>query len=246
MPRGDLDVDEVGGVARGAERGLGERAEVRVVVDGDREVEAHAHLVRGGDADPAGEDRGGADDARGLLDRARQAHAGADHLRALDARVVERLGDELGGRVQAVARRVVGVELEAALGEDVRGEIGDRDAQVAVAEVDADGRARRGVEGEQDRRPAALIAVRGGGLAALDDEAVSLEIGDQRGHGGAAQPGPPGDLGARDQPLGPQRVDDAQAVQAAKRFERPDPCLRHGRIRSDRPIVCQGLVRTSG
>ena len=41
----------------------------------------------------------------------------------------------------------------------VRREVGDRDAQVRVAEVDADGGARGGVEGEQDRRAAALGAV---------------------------------------------------------------------------------------
>ena len=43
-------------------------------------------------------------------------------------------------------------------------QVGHRDAQVVVPEVDADGGAGRGVEREQDRRPAALVAVRRGRL----------------------------------------------------------------------------------
>ena len=99
---GDLQVDEVARVAAGAERGLGERAEVRVVVDHHRDVEALAQLGGGGHADPARQDRGGADGAVALVDRARQAHAGADHGLARDARVGQRLDHELGGHLEAL------------------------------------------------------------------------------------------------------------------------------------------------
>ena len=65
-------------------------------------------------------------------------------------------------------RDVVGVELELALGQDPRREVRDGDAQVVVVEVDPDRDAGGGVEREQDRRAAALVAVRGGRLGALD------------------------------------------------------------------------------
>ena len=79
----------------------------------------------------------------------------------------------------------------------VDAEVGHRDAQVRVPEVDPHGRAGGGVEGQQDRRPAALGAVRRARLGPLDDQPVSLQVGDQAGHGGARQPRPPGDVGAR-------------------------------------------------
>jgi hypothetical protein len=56
---------------------------------------------------------------------------------------------------------------------------------VVVAEVDAERRARGRVERQQDRRAAALLAVRGSGLLALDDEPVRLELADEAGDGRA-------------------------------------------------------------
>ena len=58
-----------------------------------------------------------------------------------------------------------------ALGEDVRGQVGDRDAQVGMAEVDPERGAGGAVEGEEDRRPPALLTVRLAGLRALDPRA---------------------------------------------------------------------------
>ena len=51
----------------------------------------------------------------------------------------KRLDHELGGHLEALVGVVVGIERACALGEDRAGQIGDRDAQVRVAEVDADG-----------------------------------------------------------------------------------------------------------
>ena len=61
--------------------------------------------------------------------------------------------------VEALLRRVVGVQRHGALGDDRRGQVGDGDAHVAVAEVDAERGAGGGVEREQDRRAPALLAV---------------------------------------------------------------------------------------
>ena len=82
---------------------------------------------------------------------------GADHGLARHAGVGQRLDHELGGHLEALVGVVVGVERAGALGEDRRREVGDRDAQVRVAEVDADGGAGAGVEaraGSAGGRPA--------------------------------------------------------------------------------------------
>ena len=101
----------------------------------------------------------------------------------------------------------------------VDGEVRDRDAQVRVAEVDADGGAGAGVEREQDRRAAALRAVGEARLRALDHEPVGLQVGDQAGDGGAAEPRAARDVGARDLALVAQRADHAQAIETTKGFE---------------------------
>ena len=88
-----------------------------------------------------------------------------------------------------------------------------------MAEVDADRRARGGVEGEQDRRAAALGAVGRAGLGALDHEPVGLQVGDEAGDRGAAEARAARDVGARDLSLVAQRADHAQAIETAKRFE---------------------------
>ncbi len=244
-PRGDLEVDQVAGVAPGAERRLGQRAEVRVVVDHHRDVEPAAHLGLRGHADPARQDRRPAHDALAGLDRPGQAHAGADHRGAVDAGVGERLLDELRRGVQALLRVMVGVERLRPLGQDRRGEVGHRHAQVRVAEVDPDGRAGRGVEGQQDRRPAALRSVRQAGLWALDHQPVSLQVGDQAGDRRARQPRPPGDLSARDLPLLAQRADHAQPVEAAEGFQGAGATLGHRRSRLDRIAPGLSMFRTN-
>ena len=67
--------------------------------------------------------------------------------------------------------------------------------------------------------PAALRAVRGARLRALDHEPVGLQVGDEAGDGGAAQARAASDLGARDLAFLTQRADDPQAIEAAERFE---------------------------
>ena len=180
-PAGHLEVDEVARVAGGPERGLGKSAEVRVVVDEDRDVEPAAHLPYRRHANPTGQDRRGAHHAVLLTDGSRQAHAGADHLARVDAGLGQQLHDQIGGGVEPLLGGVVGVERHGPLGEDPRGEVGDRHPQVAVAEVDADRCSRRRVEREEDRRAAALRAVSHAVFGALDDQPIGLQVGDQTG-----------------------------------------------------------------
>ena len=75
---GDHEVDRVARADPGAERDLGERAEVRVVVEVHVQAEPRAELVGRPHAGPAGQDLAGVDGAGGDVDRARQADAGAE------------------------------------------------------------------------------------------------------------------------------------------------------------------------
>ena len=81
--------------------------------------------------------------------------------------------DELDRRVERRRPRVVDVELELALGQHGRGEVGRGDAEVVVAEVDAERGARGRVEPQQRRRPPASRGLEAGRAGLLDDEAAA-------------------------------------------------------------------------
>ena len=152
--RRDHHVDHVAQAARGAERDLGQRAEVRVVVDRDREVEPPRQLRAHVEVRPVGEDHR-VPDRPGQVDRARDAHPDADHVVAAERGLAEHDVDERDGGVERSGGRVVDVEVELPLGQHRRREVGRGHADVVVAEVDAERRARRRVEPEQRRRPSA-------------------------------------------------------------------------------------------
>ena len=250
QPRADagreLEVDEVRRAASRAVGQLGQRAEVRVVVDADRDVEPPPHLLAGGHADPA---RAGSPRSRQRRRRARRAgqpEAGADHARALDAGLGERLADQVERHVEALVRRVVDVHRRRALGEDVRRQVADGHAHVAVAEVDAERGAGRRVERQQDRRAAALLAVRRALLLALDDEPVGLQVGDEARDRRAGEPGAARDVGTADHAVLAQRVDHATAIEPAQRRQRALRPLPHPVwILTTGPMFCQVLALTT-
>jgi len=142
------------------------------------------------------------------------------HARGIDAGVVEQVGDAARGEVERRGRVLVDVDAQLALGQQTVGEVGDGQPDAVVAEVDADERARRRVEGQQDRRPPALagaLAVRRG----LGDEAVALHRADDRADGRARQPGLAGDVGTADGAAAAQHVDDLLAIALAQQRQRP-------------------------
>ena len=146
-----------------------------------------------------------ADDAVGLVDRAR---AGPCRRRSRASRSTpassSSLVDELGGGVERPrARRGRCRARGARSARIVRREVGDRDAQVVVAEVDADARRRRErSKREQDRRAAALRRRgRRPGSARSTTRPVGLQVGDEARDGRAREAGAARDLGARDRPL---------------------------------------------
>ena len=79
-------------------------------------------------------------------DRRRQADRGADHDVAVDPGLGEQLLDEAAGGREAVLDAVPVLQGDPAAGEDPVAEVADGDGEVAGADVDADGRARRAVE----------------------------------------------------------------------------------------------------
>ena len=135
---------------------------------------------------------------------------------AVDAGLLEQLVGEAGGEVERLVARRVDVDLRLALGEDGERQVGDGDAHVAVAEVDAEERAGGLVERDEHRRPPALGAARRRRDLALDDQALGLQVGDEARDGRAAQTGLARDVGTADRPALAEGVDHAQAVALAQ------------------------------
>jgi hypothetical protein len=210
---GGLDVGHLGAALAGAPAALRERAQVGVVVGGDRQAEAPLELLRRAQADPAGQQGGVADHAGGPVQRPRQAGAHADHPPALHAGLAEDLLDQPGRGVQRLRGVPVDVELVHRLGQDAVAQVGDGHAQVLVAEVDADRHPGAGVQRDQHRGPAALRPWRLAlAVADLGHHARGLQTGHQTGDGGAGQPRLARDLGPADRPCRLQDADHAAAV----------------------------------
>ena len=148
--------------------------------------------------------------ARREVDRPRQADAGAEDAVAVDVGFGDDGVGELDRDVERARGGGVDVVLEHPLGEDRARQVGDRDADVVVVEVDAEHEAGRAVERQQGRRPALLGDALVGLL--LDDEAACLQVGDERRDGRARQAGRAGELGAARAAAAPQRVDEGAAV----------------------------------
>ena len=119
----------------------------------------------------------------GPVHRPGQAHPGADDLVAAGARSGERLDDEAGGTRDRLRRGEVGVELLVALGEDRVREVGDGDAQVALAEVQPEGDAGAAVQRDEHGRTADRSAgPRRLAVLRLDREPLALQLGDDGRH----------------------------------------------------------------
>ena len=122
------------------------------------------------------------------MHRAREPHADAEQAARVHAGRLQHALDELGRLLDARVGVVVVRHLAPLLGEQLVGEVGERDGQVALAEVDADREA--GARIERDQRGRAAAAGGGGPVGvAVDDHALGLEAGDDRRDGRARQAG---------------------------------------------------------
>ncbi len=218
---GHLDVGEVAQAPAGAPDQLAEGAEVGVVVDVHRHAEALGQLAAGGDAGPAGQDRGGAQRPGLHVDRAGHAQAHADHLVRTEAGLREQPLDQGLGPVEALRGRDVDVHRGALLGEDPVGEVADRDPQVGVAEIDPHHDARVTAERDAAGAPSA-----GGGVGHHDGAAL-LQFSDDVGHRGRRESGPAGDLGLGQRAGHPHRAEDSFQVGPVQRGLRARSVRRH-------------------
>ena len=120
---------------------------------------------------------------------------------------------ELDGGVERAGGGLVDVERLRALGEDRARQVGDRDMDLLVAEVDAEHEPGGAVERQQRRRPALLgHAVGVGGRLVLDDEAAGLQLGYERRDRGAREAGQAGEVGAAGAPAAAQRVEQLTPI----------------------------------
>ena len=146
------------------------------------------------------------------VDRAREPDAGAEDRLTVDVGGGDDLVGELDGEVERAGGGLVDVERLRALGEDRARQVGDRDVDLLVAEVDAEHEAGGAVERQQRRRPALLRhAARSAGRLVLDDQAAGLQLGDERRDRRARQARQAGEVGA------------ARAAAAAQRVEQLTP-----------------------
>ena len=198
-PDADLaeDADEVVDPDRGARPVLGERREVRLVLDVDGQPETRLELVADGDAVPA-EVRREHDGPGGLLDEPGDGHRDPDRAQALAGRCIQRLpgGVARAGRARARGGAAI-VAVRAALVAHGAGEVLERDCDVVDVHLETD--ADEDVC-ELERHPRAADAARRRRLAGLADELELDELVDEAGDGPAREPGARGDLRPRTRP----------------------------------------------
>ena len=190
--RADVHPGEAVGLLPDAERALGERGRVHVVLDRERGAERRPQPGERLRLVPAGQAAG-------------QRHQVP--LRVVDARAADNRRGDLGAGDPGARAQLVG-ELDKLRhpvadrcrahrhgqpGADVAGQVGDGTAQVAHADVEA--------EDEPGLRPDLVeqggTAGHAGPLAGQPDQAGPLQVRQGERHGGLGQPGHAGELRAR-------------------------------------------------
>ena len=205
-----LDVGKVRTVPTGAPGQLGQRAEVGVVLDLDRDPKALFHLRRDAEPNPTGEDGGRPGGAMGAVDRPGDAHAHAQHTGALHGDLGQDLREHGGCDVERSSGLTIDVQVIPAFREHVVAEVRDGDRHVAVPEVDADHDVR-GIPEHQLHAGSPSTGVSGPGVD-VRNESRLLELGDQGRHRGARETGGPRDVGLADLAVHPEDLHHALAV----------------------------------
>src|SRR5258706_2404838 len=236
-----LDVGEVRALTTRAPCHLGECAQVGIVFDLYRHPESLLHLAFDSKSAPTRQDAGRTRRPSAAIDRSWNSHSGSDHRLAIDMSFTEYLVDHACGRVRAGAGVRADVQVAPPLGEHVMSDVGDRNLNVAVAEIDAHSRERRVAQHQLHGRPAPtnLVLAR----VHLVDQAGILELRDKGVNRGAGKSGDARDVGLADAPALAQRSQDALSIALPQPAERPLTILRHTRHRESwAPAgVCQEL-----
>ena len=205
-----FDVGEVGTVAARAPGQLGQGAEVRVVLDLDRNPQALLHLRRDAEPNPARQDGGRSGGATRRVDGARDTHAGAQHGRAVDADLGQDLRKHRCRDVKSSTGFAIYVQVRPMFGEHVVAEVGHGDRHMAVPEVDADHDPRWVAKHELHPWPPASGVARPG--VHVGDQALVLELVDQGRYRRPGKAGGPRDIGLADPAVHPQDLHHALAV----------------------------------
>ena len=224
-----LDVGKVRTVPPRAPGQLGQRAEVRVVLDLDRDPKALLHLRRDAKPDPTREDGGRPGGAVGAVDRPGNAHTHAQHARALHGDLGQDLRKHGGCDVERSSGLAIDVQVIPAFREHVVAEVRDGDRHVAVPEVDADHDVRGIPKHELHARSPSTGVSRPG--VDVRNQARLFELGDQSRHRGARETGGARDVGLADLAVHPEDLHHALAVAVPQPGKGPVTVFRAGHSR---------------
>ena len=208
--RADLEEHQVANAAVGSPGDLGQRAQVGVVVQENRELQGFFEALQDVDAHPFGQDGSLRHGSRAPVDGAGNADAGAHQGGAFHAAVSQQPVQHADRCGDAFLGVVAEGEQDGFLGNDVVAERGEDHPQVPAAEVDSDGDGPVAVQPDvQGAPPGAGDGLGGrqsGVLHDLDD------VGDRgRGKAGLA-----GQFGLRGR-AGQEAFDDPLLVQVPER-----------------------------
>jgi hypothetical protein len=195
--------EEVIGVAAGAGRRLGERHEVRVVLDDHRHVGVRGEERRQADVVPRRHEGRQHDPAGRVLDGRGQPHADAGQQRGIQP-VLRQQSLHLGPHGGDDRLRVlVGQPRAAHAADDVAREVGDGHGEVAGAEVDRGDGSRL----PHDVEPPGATPAAGLLVPALGDEAEAQQRVHADADGGRREARAARDRGARDGALLPDETE---------------------------------------
>ncbi|BDZ40450.1 hypothetical protein GCM10025863_30640 [Microbacterium suwonense] len=152
----DVEEDEVLPTASRTQPRLGERREIRRVVEEDGLAQPAVHHLDDVHAGPAAQDPAPGHPARCPVDGGRHRHAHAAQLIEAGLEVREDVGQQQRRTIQLIVSAVIPRERHVVLAEDGAVDIGDEHAQLARGDVDASDQSdRAGERHESGTTPAA-------------------------------------------------------------------------------------------
>ena len=213
----DGDDEEIVEFAPLPEPVLGERHQIDVAVNGDRDAEPATQQFA--EADVAlGKDWALPTDAGGVGDHARQADAEAGDVLHLQFRVADAAPDPILDEIGDDSRRLAAdADRQRQFADEIGAEIGDRDGDEIGRELDADDARRLRVEAQHHARPAAAGVAQRAELQSGDEAVVEQSGGDRR-DGRRAEVGALGDLDPAERSEAADRVHHMETVDSAHQF----------------------------
>ena len=192
--------------ARASLARLGETAEVRLAVDEDGAADAGLKALGDVDALPAAQEARRGDHAGARIDRRRKRESDGEDVADRAAERLHHVAEQDREPVELGVVPVVERERDRALRHDRAGRIGDRDVQLARAEVHAGDQAELAGERDEGRAAAAARGER------RVEQAGCRQLLDDVRHRCGGQAGAAGELDLREPPVPLQRLDKPGSV----------------------------------